>query len=80
MFKGIVIFFIKVYQVVLSFDTGLPKKLGLSKGFVCMHYPTCSEYTKQAVQKYGVSKGLFLGMKRIYKCRPGNSPQVDPLV
>jgi putative component of membrane protein insertase Oxa1/YidC/SpoIIIJ protein YidD len=80
MIKKILIYIIIFYQKYLSFDTGLPKKFGISKGYVCMHYPTCSEYTKQAISKYGVLSGVGLGLKRISTCRPGNDPKVDPLL
>ena len=36
----------------------------------CKFYPTCSEYTIEALEKYGTLKGLFLGFKRILKCNP----------
>lgn len=49
----------------------------LSKGENCRFIPTCSEYTYQAVKKYGVIKGLFLGFKRVLKCRPGGGSGVD---
>ncbi len=78
--KKVALYLIIFYQKVLSLDTGILKKIGVSKGYVCMHYPTCSEYTKQAIQKYGLKKGFSMGLKRISRCRPGNSPQVDPLV
>lgn len=77
--KHFFIFIITIYQKVLSFDTGIPKKIGISKGFVCMHYPTCSEYTKQAILKYGIKRGFLLGLRRIKKCRPGNTPTIDPV-
>lgn len=79
MLKKISLFLINIYQRYLSLDTGLPKKYGISKGYVCMHYPTCSEYTKQAIEKYGFHKGVILGTKRIYTCRPGQTPTIDPL-
>lgn len=79
MLKKTVLSLINIYQKYLSFDTGLPKKYGFSRGYVCMHYPTCSEYTKQAVEKYGIQKGGILGVKRIYRCRPGQTPTIDPL-
>ena len=41
-----------------------------SKNIKCKYYPTCSEYTKQAIEKYGVIKGSFIGMVRILKCNP----------
>jgi putative membrane protein insertion efficiency factor len=67
---------INFYQKYLSRDTGFFK----SKTPTCLFYPTCSEYTKQALQKYGLFKGLFLGFKRISRCHPwhkGNN--FDPL-
>lgn len=45
----------------------------------CKYYPTCSEYTKQAIEKYGVFKGFFYGLKRIIKCNPFSKGGYDPL-
>ena len=41
-----------------------------SRNIKCKYYPTCSEYTKQAIEKYGAFKGVFLGFLRILKCNP----------
>ena len=46
---------------------------------VCRFYPTCSEYMKQAIVKYGVFKGTFLGIKRILKCHPFHPGGYDPV-
>ena len=46
---------------------------------VCRFYPTCSEYMKQAIVKYGVLKGTFLGIKRILKCHPFHPGGYDPV-
>lgn len=51
----------------------------ISKGEHCRFIPTCSEYTYEAVQKYGVIKGLWLGVKRVSRCRPGGGSGVDLL-
>ncbi len=51
----------------------------LSRGNHCRFTPSCSEYTYQAVEKYGVIKGIFLGLKRIFKCNPFNKGGVDLL-
>ncbi len=75
--KTILIFFITVYQKLFSLDTGfLPKIFGFSKP-VCMFYPTCSEYMKQAIQKHGLIHGIRLGLLRIAKCNPKSTPGVD---
>ena len=50
-----------------------------SKHIRCKFYPTCSEYTKQAIEKYGAFKGCFLGTKRILKCNPFSKGGYDPL-
>lgn len=49
------------------------------RGVVCKFYPTCSEYTKQAIEKYGIVKGMGLGIKRIIKCNPFSKGGYDPL-
>lgn len=48
-------------------------------GSNCRYYPTCSEYTKQAVDKYGIIKGSILGIIRILKCNPFSKGGVDKL-
>jgi putative membrane protein insertion efficiency factor len=45
----------------------------------CRFYPTCSVYCIQALEKYGVLKGSFLGIKRILKCHPFHPGGYDPL-
>ena len=48
-------------------------------GVNCKYYPTCSEYTIQAIEKYGFFKGVFLGIKRILRCNPFSKGGYDPL-
>ena len=45
----------------------------------CKFYPTCSEYTKQAIEKYGCIKGIIKGIFRILKCNPFSKGGYDPL-
>lgn len=45
----------------------------------CRFTPTCSEYTRQAIQKYGLFRGVWLGLKRISRCRPGGGCGYDPV-
>lgn len=73
----IIIYVINFYQKFLSLDTGI---LSLKKGSTCVFYPTCSEYTKQAVTKYGVLKGIFVGVRRILRCHPWQKQHIDPLM
>ena len=68
MIKKILLFLIKVYQYFSKFTPP-----------VCRFTPTCSEYTRQAIEKYGVLKGLWLGLKRISKCHPFHPGGYDPL-
>jgi putative membrane protein insertion efficiency factor len=49
----------------------------LSRGYWCRYSPTCSEYMYEAVEKYGIGKGLFLGIKRLGRCHPGSKGGVD---
>lgn len=50
-----------------------------SHGVECKYYPTCSEYSLQAIKKYGAFKGLILSIKRILKCNPFSRGGYDPL-
>ena len=66
--KKFVLFLIKIYQKISSLT---PPR--------CRFYPTCSEYAKQAIIKYGLIKGGFLALKRIVKCHPLNDGGYDPV-
>lgn len=70
--KKISLFFIKLYKKYIS-------PIFHFWGFDCKYYPTCSEYMRQAIQKYGFFKGGFLGVKRILKCNPFSKGGYDPL-
>ena len=49
------------------------------QGVHCKFYPSCSEYMKQAIDKYGCIKGIFLGIIRLLKCNPFSKGGVDLL-
>ncbi len=70
--KKIFILLIKFYQKVIS-------PINSALGFHCKYYPSCSEYTKQAIEKYGIFKGIRLGFIRILKCNEFSDGGYDPL-
>lgn len=45
----------------------------------CRFTPTCSEYTMEAVEKYGSLRGLLLGLKRFLRCHPFSKGGYDPV-
>ncbi len=51
----------------------------LSTGGGCRFIPTCSEYTYEAISRYGIIKGLFLGVNRIIRCNPFTKAGIDRL-
>lgn len=66
--KKIFVFLINIYQKISSLT---PPR--------CRFTPTCSQYTKEAIIKYGVLKGGWLGIKRICKCHPLHEGGYDPV-
>lgn len=63
------ILLIRTYQKVLS------PLLGQR----CRFYPSCSQYTLEAIQEWGLAKGTWLGMKRLSRCHPLNEGGFDPV-
>ena len=66
--KKVLIALINVYQ-----------KLPLPTHKYCRYTPTCSEYMKIALEKYGFFKGTKLGIKRILRCGPWGCYGYDPV-
>lgn len=76
--KSVLLRLIRFYQKYLSLDTGIAQSLWITDR-VCRFTPTCSEYTYQAVSRYGIMTGLWLGFKRIVRCHPWNHGGHDPV-
>jgi len=68
-FTYLIISLIKIYKFLLS------PLLGMN----CRFQPTCSNYCEQAIERYGLIKGLILFMKRISKCHPWGDSGFDPV-
>lgn len=68
--KKICIFLIKTYQLTIS-----PR---FSHGS-CRYYPTCSQYTLEAIEIHGIFKGILLGIRRIMRCNPFFKGGYDPV-
>ncbi|ROL61498.1 membrane protein insertion efficiency factor YidD [Bacteroidetes/Chlorobi group bacterium ChocPot_Mid] len=67
--KYVLIILIKFYKLAIS--PYLPSS--------CRFYPTCSEYSMEALQEYGALKGGWMSVKRIFRCHPFNKGGYDPV-
>jgi putative membrane protein insertion efficiency factor len=68
-FKVAAVFLITLYRYTLSAFTGRS----------CRHLPTCSEYTRDAIWTFGFWPGGWMGLARLWRCRPGGSHGYDPV-
>lgn len=69
MFKKITLFLIIIYRRFIS-----PLKAP-----TCRFYPTCSDYAFQAIDKYGLGKGLTMLIRRLCRCHPYHPGGYDPV-
>jgi putative membrane protein insertion efficiency factor len=77
-FKKIVLLCIRIYQKTLSFDHGIISYIVPVK--FCRFYPSCSQYTYEAVSHFGIVRGMMMGIKRVSKCHPWHEGGYDPVV
>lgn len=68
---------IRIYQFLFSFDHSFWAKYINYR--VCLHYPSCSEYTYQAIDKFGLIRGSLMGFFRILRCNPHAKHRHDPV-
>ncbi len=45
----------------------------------CRFHPSCSEYTRQAIERFGVIKGALFGIYRVLRCHPWSAGGADPV-
>jgi hypothetical protein len=69
MLSKLFLFLIAIYQKLLS-------PILISS---CRFTPTCSQYAKEAILKYGTFKGIYLFLKRIASCHPWGRDGYDPV-
>jgi hypothetical protein len=67
--RKLLAFVIKLYKIVVS--PLLPP--------ACRFLPTCSEYALEAIEKHGAVKGLYLALRRIFRCHPLREGGFDPV-
>jgi len=67
--RRIVVRMIGLYQLIIS--PLLPS--------ACRYYPTCSQYMHDAVERYGVAKGVWMGVRRLVRCHPFHAGGYDPV-
>jgi len=69
MLKSITLLVIRLYQKLLS--PFLPS--------ACRFYPSCSEYSRESILRFGIAKGAWLTMLRLLKCHPFHPGGYDPV-
>ena len=66
--KRVLIKLIEIYQITPLFSHKM-----------CRFTPTCSEYMKESIERFGCFQGLKLGIKRVLKCHPFGKYGYDPV-
>ncbi|MCC6997291.1 MAG: membrane protein insertion efficiency factor YidD [Deltaproteobacteria bacterium] len=69
--KRLVLLLLRFYQILLSPLKGRP---------TCRFYPSCSEYAREAVERFGVARGGYRAARRILRCHPFHPGGYDPVV
>lgn len=68
-----------MHSIVLAIIRFYQRFVSPGLGSNCRFYPTCSAYTYQAIEKYGVLRGGWMGARRILRCNPWNKGGFDPV-
>jgi putative membrane protein insertion efficiency factor len=67
--KTVALALIRLYQITLSPLFGTR----------CRFHPTCSVYAQEAIAKFGVLRGTYLGARRLLRCHPLHAGGIDPV-
>ena len=67
--RALVVGLVRIYQKLVSPNLGAN----------CRYQPTCSQYTLEAIDRFGVARGGWLGAKRIGRCHPLRAGGYDPV-
>ena len=76
--KKLILSLIRIYHKTKPVRADFTKTVFGSEGS-CRFSPTCSDYAVQAINKYGVVRGSFLGLMRIIRCHPFAKGGFDPV-
>ena len=71
-------------EILIKLIKGYRYVLSPLLGHSCRYLPTCSEYSIEALQKFGLFKGIYMGFTRILSCHPikilGGGEGFDPVI
>lgn len=67
--RAVLLLLIRIYQ----------RSVSPLLGSNCRFYPTCSQYTYEAVERYGAAQGGWMGLRRICRCHPWHPGGFDPV-
>lgn len=77
---GVQALFRKLFSEIVYFLVKFTKRLFLMSDGTCRHTPTCTQYTREAIQKLPLHKAIPKITKRVLNCRPGGSYGYDPVL
>lgn len=66
-------------RLALIFLTGYQRGVSPFLPTTCRYYPSCSEYTRQSIVKYGIARGCWMGLTRLLRCHPLHVGGYDPV-